>query len=146
MQVQQQFQMVQQPFDASPSGVTQKRETSELQSPSSTQPQMLLNVKLQQMQELLQQQQNAPQQPDQKVGQLQHQQAFAAPVMQQKASPIDITDKQVYLATPDGKMTAYKVILHTSNGMLQQPVPTSQPSDQPPQYVVSYLHSSFRYV
>ena len=36
----------------------------------------------------------------------------------QQQTPVDITDKQVYLATPDGKMTAYKVILHTGNGVV----------------------------
>lgn len=38
---------------------------------------------------------------------------------QSPQTPVDITDKQVYLATPDGKMTAYKVILHTGSGVVQ---------------------------
>lgn len=42
------------------------------------------------------------------------------------SSPVDITDKQVYLATPDGKMTAYKVVLHTGNGVAQNIVPKTQ--------------------
>lgn len=47
------------------------------------------------------------------------------PVVHQPA-PVDITDKQVYLATPDGKMTAYKVVLHTGSGVTQNVPPITE--------------------
>ena len=46
-------------------------------------------------------------------------------------TPVDITDKQVYLATPDGKMTAFKVVLHTGNGIVQQMIPATKSDSQP---------------
>lgn len=41
-------------------------------------------------------------------------------------APVDITDKQVYLATPDGKMTAYKVVLHTGNDVMPNITPRTE--------------------
>jgi len=108
LQCRQQLSMTQLPFVVPQSPAPSTAEsTTELQSPRSV-PQPVQQLTAQQVQALFQQQQSV-QLPRQQLTQ----------VFSQQDSPVDITDKQVYLTTPDGKMTAYKVILHTGKGSLK---------------------------
>lgn len=99
-----------------------------------------------------QQQQQPKPVPDQSPLQLQTQQftqSFSQ--QQQTTTPVDITDKKVYLATPDGKMTAYKVILHTgSSNDASQPQRTAGHDPPTPstqiQYVVVFIHFIVGYI
>ena len=127
MQFQQQFPLVQQPSFTAPPTTTAQLTTS-MSQPQSPRvlPQQMPMLAMQQMQNLIQQNNG---QPVEQGLQLQRQ------AVSQENTPIDITDKQVYLATPDGKMTAYKVVLHTGSAPIQQMTPTTDCTQQMTQYV-----------